>query len=118
MRDSKVRINSQDNQAKFKVSFGSMTERSKNPKKQTNRVRTTKYASFCLVEWYRYTSYSFLPLSLLFQFKRAANIYFLIISVLTLMSFSPKVKNKNVLFYLESFLDDWNFRGSFSYHHG
>lgn len=30
------------------------------------------------------------PLSLLFQFKRVANIYFLVISILTCQSFSPK----------------------------
>ena len=47
--------------------------------KLSNRVRTTKYT---LLSW--------APLSLLFQFKRAANIYFLIICVLTMMSFSPK----------------------------
>ncbi len=47
--------------------------------KKTNHVRTTKY-----------TVLSWAPLSLLFQFKRAANIYFLIISILTCMSFSPK----------------------------
>ena len=34
--------------------------------------------------------YSWAPLSLLFQFKRAANIYFLVISILTAQSFSPK----------------------------
>ena len=48
-------------------------------KVQNNKVRTT-----------RYTILSWLPLSLLVQFKRVANIYFLIISVLTLMPFSPK----------------------------
>ena len=46
---------------------------------QTNRVRTT-----------RYTLLSWLPLSLLMQFRRIANVYFLIISILTLMPFSPK----------------------------
>lgn len=47
--------------------------------KKPNAVRTTKY-----------TFLSWAPLSLLFQFKRAANIYFLIISILTCLSFSPK----------------------------
>jgi phospholipid-transporting ATPase len=47
--------------------------------KLSNSVRTTKY-----------TALTWAPLSLLFQFKRAANIYFLIISVLTCLSFSPK----------------------------
>lgn len=45
----------------------------------TNKVRTTKYT---IITW--------IPLSLLFQFKRAANIYFLFISILTLQSWSPK----------------------------
>ena len=48
--------------------------------KNINKVRLT-----------RYTLLSWAPLSLLFQFKRAANIYFLIISILSFMSFSPKV---------------------------
>lgn len=42
-------------------------------------MRTTKYT---LLTW--------APLSLLFQFKRAANVYFLIITILTTMPFSPK----------------------------
>mmetsp|Transcript_28576 Transcript_28576/g.27565 ORF Transcript_28576/g.27565 Transcript_28576/m.27565 type:complete len:104 (+) Transcript_28576:368-679(+) len=40
--------------------------------------------------------FSFIPLSLLFQFKRAANIYFLIISILTFMPFSPKSSSSMV----------------------
>ena len=44
-----------------------------------NSVRTSKY-----------TWASWAPLSLLYQFTRAANIYFLIISILTCMPFSPK----------------------------
>ena len=48
-------------------------------RKVSNKVRTTKY-----------TILSWAPLSLLFQFKRAANVYFLIISILTTMPFSPK----------------------------
>lgn len=38
----------------------------------------------------RYTILSWLPKSLFWQFRRVANIYFLIISVLTAMPFSPK----------------------------
>lgn len=44
-----------------------------------NRIRTTKYT---LLTW--------LPLSLLFQFQRTANIYFLYISCLVVWSWSPK----------------------------
>ena len=48
-------------------------------RKESNKVRTTKY-----------TWLTWAPLSLIFQFKRAANIYFLLITVLTCMPFSPK----------------------------
>lgn len=44
-----------------------------------NRITTTNYNII-----------TFVPKSLLFQFKRAANIYFLIVSILTCMKFSPK----------------------------
>lgn len=44
-----------------------------------NTVSTTKYS---LLTW--------LPKSLLFQFKRISNIYFLVITILQLMPFSPK----------------------------
>lgn len=45
----------------------------------SNNVRTTKYT---LLTW--------APLSLIMQFKRAANVYFLVITILTTMPFSPK----------------------------
>ena len=45
----------------------------------SNKVRTTKYT---LLSW--------APLSLFYQFKRAANVYFLVITILTIMPFSPK----------------------------
>lgn len=38
----------------------------------------------------RYSILSWIPKSLLFQFRRAANVYFLIIAILTAMPFSPK----------------------------
>lgn len=63
--------------AKLTIRFGN--DMPTQQRKASNKVRTTKYT---LLTW--------APLSLLFQFKRAANIYFLIISVLTTMSFSPK----------------------------
>ena len=62
------------------INFGSDEKIRKNKsRRMTNKVRTTKY-----------TWLSWAPLSLLMQFRRAANIYFLIISILTLMPFSPK----------------------------
>jgi phospholipid-transporting ATPase len=45
----------------------------------SNEVSSTKYNLF-----------SFLPKSILFQFKRLSNFYFLIISIFTLLSFTPK----------------------------
>ena len=48
-------------------------------RKLMNTVRTTKY-----------TALTWAPLSLLFQFKRAANVYFLFITILTTLPFSPK----------------------------
>lgn len=50
-----------------------------NKKFGDNTITTTKYNIFT---WF--------PKSLVMQFKRIANIYFLFISVLTLMPFSPK----------------------------
>jgi magnesium-transporting ATPase (P-type) len=64
---------------KIKLFFGHKADKPKEQVKKPNSVRTTKF-SF----------YSWAPLSLLFQFKRAANIYFLVISVLTCLPFSPK----------------------------
>jgi len=62
------------------INFGNEEKITKNKaRRMSNKVRTTKY-----------TWLSWAPLSLLMQFKRAANIYFLIISILTLMPFSPK----------------------------
>lgn len=48
--------------------------------KNTNRVRLTRYS---LLSW--------APLSLFYQFKRISNVYFLLITILTYMPFSPKV---------------------------
>ena len=47
--------------------------------KKSNSIRTTKYT---LLSW--------APLSLLYQFKRAVNVYFLGISVLACLPTSPK----------------------------
>ena len=62
---------------KMQIVFGGETP--ENQSRLSNKVRTTKYT---LLTW--------APLSLLFQFKRAANVYFLFITILTIMPFSPK----------------------------
>ena len=62
---------------KITIEFGGNASNSH--RKVTNKVSTTKYN---LITW--------APLSLLLQFTRAANIYFLIISILTMIPFSPK----------------------------
>ena len=49
------------------------------PKHCSNHIRTAKYN---LITW--------APKSLLYQFRRVANLYFLIISILSFMTFSPK----------------------------
>lgn len=59
-----------------KIEFG---KEAINPEFCSNAIRTTKYT---LLSW--------APKSLLYQFKRAANIYFLVISVMQTMPFSPK----------------------------
>lgn len=68
---------------KVQIHFDAIDEESalqKNPK-TANRVSMT-----------RYTALTWAPLSLLYQFKRISNIYFLVITVLTYMPFSPKVR--------------------------
>ena len=67
---------------KEKISVIFSNEKQDKPKpqlKKINRVSTTKYS---VLSW--------APLSLFMQFTRAANIYFLVICVLTTLSFSPK----------------------------
>ena len=61
------------------IHFGSNKDEPNKIYNSTNKTRSAKY-----------TWYSWLPLSIIFQFTRAANIYFLIISILTAMPFSPK----------------------------
>jgi len=56
----------------------------------TNNPKTTNKVSMT-----RYTALTWAPLSLLYQFKRISNIYFLVITVLTYMPFSPKVRYLN-----------------------
>jgi len=63
---------------RMKIEFGNH-EKTHEQKKRSNSVRTSKY-----------TFLTWAPLSLLYQFSRAANIYFLWISILTSMPFSPK----------------------------
>jgi hypothetical protein len=69
-----------DVNSQMKIYFGK-SERKKNIFKRyiTNKISTTKYNLF-----------SFFPKCILMQFRRLANVYFLIISILTFMSFSPK----------------------------
>ena len=63
----------------FKIQFGPKNKNLiENRKFPNNRIVTTKYS---IITW--------APKSLLMQFKRAANIYFLIVSILTFSSFSP-----------------------------
>ena len=68
-----------ENQEQYIVFYGESNEYTINNKKYpNNRTTTTKY-----------TLINFLPKSLLMQFKKVANIYFLVVTVLTFCSFSP-----------------------------
>lgn len=51
---------------------------------------------------YRYNAITWFPKSLLMQFRRIANIYFLLVTILTTMSFSPKVTQLKSAFLLIS----------------
>ena len=64
---------------KITIHFGDPGAEDPQMRKLSNKVRTTKYT---LLSW--------IPLSLFYQFKRAANVYFLFITILTAMPFSPK----------------------------
>lgn len=70
-----------DNNTQIKIAFGGDDQEKikYNMKFQNNRISTTKYN---IITW--------LPKSLLMQFRRIANVYFLIISILTCFNFSPK----------------------------
>jgi hypothetical protein len=65
--------------SQIRIDFGITNVQKHNDQKETNRISTTKYN---IITW--------LPLSLIMQFTRIANIYFLIISILTCLHFSPK----------------------------
>ena len=76
--DNTEAFQKEDGIQRMRIAFGKGKEEW-NVRKSTNSVRTSKY-----------TWITWAPLSLLYQFTRAANIYFLIISILTFMPFSPK----------------------------
>ena len=64
----------------YKVQFGPHNPLLIDNKKYGNNIiKTTKYNVFTLI-----------PKNLFYQFTRASNVYFLIVSVLTCLSFSPK----------------------------
>lgn len=69
-----------DEQKQIKLAFGNeVNKQTLNHHFKNNQISTTKYN---VATW--------IPKSLLLQFKRTANIYFLVISILTFFSFSPK----------------------------
>jgi magnesium-transporting ATPase (P-type) len=80
---SEIKLRKKNTVSKIKtksiVHFGEQNPELKNLKLPDNTIRSTKYNIF-----------TFLPKSLLFQFQRVANVYFLVISILTCMPFSPK----------------------------
>ncbi len=69
-----------DSATQIKVAFGNEESKTKyNLQYSDNKIITTKYN---VITW--------MPKSLLMQFRRIANVYFLIISILTVFDFSPK----------------------------
>jgi len=79
-RNNSSNLNTNMNTEKIRIFFGEKNEYlSENLSYGDNKIITTKY-----------TLLSFFPKSLIIQFNKAANIYFLLISILTCMSFSPK----------------------------
>jgi phospholipid-transporting ATPase len=74
---------------KMKVMFSTINAVHMNGR-NSNKIVTSRYL-FSQFKAHRYTLINWAPKSLAMQFKRAANIYFLVISVLTSMPFSPKV---------------------------
>ena len=68
-----------ENQEQYIIYYGESNELNINNKKYPNNKTTTT----------KYTLVNFLPKSLLMQFKKVANIYFLLVTVLTFCSFSP-----------------------------
>ena len=68
-----------ENHEQYIIYYGESNENSINNNKYPNNKTTTT----------KYTLINFLPKSLLMQFRKVANIYFLVITILTFCSFSP-----------------------------
>jgi hypothetical protein len=78
--------NNYDPHKQIKVYFGNEDKMKQyHTSFKNNAISTTKYNII-----------TFIPKSLLMQFLRAANIYFLFISILTCLSFSPKSPNSMI----------------------
>ncbi len=73
---------SRKNKKKRNIIISNSENRKKYNRFKNNKVTSTKYN---LLSW--------LPRSILMQFKRIANIYFLVISILNFFYFSPKVNS-------------------------
>ena len=74
------RIKLSEDKGKRTLFIGDSETRRKYNKFLNNKITSTKYN---LLSW--------LPVSLLMQFKRIANVYFLLIAILNFFYFSPKV---------------------------
>jgi phospholipid-transporting ATPase len=90
--ESQNKIFKEDNKnnncnTKIRTYFGEKNENFYlNKRHGTNQINTTKYNII-----------TFLPKSILLQFKKAANVYFLIVSILTSMDFSPKEASSMII---------------------
>jgi len=74
---------------RIQINFGAGTMQNKLHKFTNNYVSTTKYSLL-----------TFLPKSLIMQFMRVANIYFLVITILTNLSFSPKQPASQIMTFV------------------
>jgi hypothetical protein len=79
MKEQNSEAGDYDNFSQQKLYFGMDENKNRLKNFNSNGISTTKYSLL-----------TFIPKSIFMQFKRTANIYFLIISILTFMSFSPK----------------------------
>lgn len=87
--ENNSKANNVSNSGKIRIYFGENNEYlAENTTLGDNKVSTTKYQLL-----------TFFPKSIILQFQKAANVYFLIVSILSCMPFSPK-ESSSMIFTL------------------
>lgn len=95
-------FNRQKKYEKIRVYFGPNSSQDSIYNHPKNNVRTTKLNFIIILlinSFFRYNAITWFPKSLMIQFFRAANIYFLLVTILTAMPFSPKVPFFHMNYY-------------------